>query len=138
MFSEGHVILEGRFMSDDEFRGGRVQSMHRLIWNKITAGYPGSRSDVIWDIRQALMSPASAAFKAIIARRDQHKPAQWAIQIPNQPAPSRSADALLDNAPVAAFAGAFLGCLTTLDLSAFGLVPGLASALATVLLCGQL
>ena len=47
-------------------------------------------------------------------------------------------DALLHCEPVAAFAGAFLGCLTTLHLSAFGIVPGIASALATALLCGQL
>jgi hypothetical protein len=43
-----------------------------------------------------------------------------------------------DYAPVAAFAGAFSGCLTTLNLTAFGLTPGIASALATALLCGQL
>ena len=43
-----------------------------------------------------------------------------------------------DYAPIAAFAGAFSGCLTTLNLAAFGLAPGIASALATALLCGQL
>ena len=43
-----------------------------------------------------------------------------------------------DYAPVAAFAGAFSGCLTTLNLTAFGLAPGIASALATALVCGQL
>jgi hypothetical protein len=119
-------------MSDDEFRRG-LESVHRLIWKKITAGAPGAGSDVTWEFprRQALTSPE--AFNAIFAKRDQHKPVQWAIPIPNP-----STDALLDNAPVAAFAGAFLGCLTTLNLSAFGLAPGIASALATVLLCGQL
>lgn len=43
---------------------------------------------------------------------------------------------LLAQAPVAAFAGGFCGCLTTLDLAAFGIVPGIASALVTTLLCG--
>lgn len=42
-----------------------------------------------------------------------------------------------NGAPAAAFAGAFLGCLATLHLSAFGVVPQIASALATSLLCGQ-
>jgi hypothetical protein len=51
---------------------------------------------------------------------------------------SPSKDALFDNAAVAAFAGAFLGCLTTLGFSAFGIVPCIASALVTALLCGQL
>jgi hypothetical protein len=37
----------------------------------------------------------------------------------------------------AAFVGAFLGCLTTLYLCAFGIAPGIASALATSLICGQ-
>jgi hypothetical protein len=43
-----------------------------------------------------------------------------------------------DYAPIVAFAGAFSGCLTTLNLTAFGVAPGIASALATALLCGQL
>src|SRR3984893_9634386 len=38
----------------------------------------------------------------------------------------------------AVFAGAFLGCLETLHLSAFGVVPEIASALVTTLLGGQL
>jgi hypothetical protein len=38
----------------------------------------------------------------------------------------------------ASFAGAFLGCLATLHLSAFGVVPEMASALVTTLLGGQL
>ncbi len=45
---------------------------------------------------------------------------------------------LVNNAPAAAFAGAFLGCLATLHLSAYGFVPTIASALATTLLCGPL
>jgi hypothetical protein len=47
-------------------------------------------------------------------------------------------DALVNSAPTAAFAGAFLGCLTTLHFSAGGFVPAIASALATTLLCGPL
>jgi hypothetical protein len=38
---------------------------------------------------------------------------------------------------IAAFTGAVLGCLTTLYLCAFGIAPGIASALATSLICGQ-
>ena len=40
--------------------------------------------------------------------------------------------------PAAAFLGAALGCLTALSLSALGFAPAIASALATVLLCGPL
>ena len=46
--------------------------------------------------------------------------------------------ALVNSAPAAAFAGAFLGCLATLHFSAGGFVPAIASALATTLLCGAL
>jgi hypothetical protein len=37
-----------------------------------------------------------------------------------------------------AFAGAFLGCLATLHFGASGFIPAIASALATILLCGAL
>jgi hypothetical protein len=47
-----------------------------------------------------------------------------------------SITALFRGAPAAAFAGAFLGCLATLHLSVCGFVPAIASALATILLCG--
>jgi len=40
-------------------------------------------------------------------------------------------------APAAAFVGALLGCLATLYLIAFGIVPEIASALAATLLCSQ-
>jgi hypothetical protein len=49
--------------------------------------------------------------------------------------PSR--DGLLNSSPAAAFLGAFLGCLATSYLSALGIAPAIASALATTLLCGQ-
>src|SRR5947209_7082093 len=49
-----------------------------------------------------------------------------------------SIGALVNSAPAAAFAGAFLGCLTTLHFSAGGFVPCIASALAAMLLCGAL
>jgi hypothetical protein len=45
---------------------------------------------------------------------------------------------LLGSAPIAAFAGAVVGCLTTEQFSAFGIFPDIASALATALLCGLL
>jgi hypothetical protein len=49
----------------------------------------------------------------------------------------RSARGLARRPAMAAFAGAVLGCLTTLYLCAFGIAPGIASALATSLICGQ-
>jgi hypothetical protein len=45
--------------------------------------------------------------------------------------------AILQSPPAAAFLGAFFGCLATLYLSAIGIAPGIASALATTLLCGE-
>jgi hypothetical protein len=49
--------------------------------------------------------------------------------------PSRGA--LLYSSSGAAFVGAFLGCLTSSYLSALGVAPAIASALATTFLCGQ-
>lgn len=48
-----------------------------------------------------------------------------------------SGGALLYSSSGAAFVGAFLGCLTSSYLSALGVAPAIASALATTLLCGQ-
>jgi hypothetical protein len=48
-----------------------------------------------------------------------------------------SRGALLYSSSGAAFVGAFLGCLTSSYLSALGVAPAIASALATTLLCGQ-
>jgi hypothetical protein len=48
-----------------------------------------------------------------------------------------SSGALLHCSPGAAFVGAVLGCLASLYLSALGVDPAIASALATTLLCGQ-
>jgi hypothetical protein len=48
-----------------------------------------------------------------------------------------SRGSLLYNPSGAAFVGAFLGCLTSSYLSALGVAPAIASALATTLLCGQ-
>jgi hypothetical protein len=53
-------------------------------------------------------------------------------------AAAATAIALFNYTPGAAFAGAFLGCFITLELSALGLIPSIASASATALLCGQL
>lgn len=44
----------------------------------------------------------------------------------------------LHAAPLASFAGAFLGCLATLHLSTLGLTPAIASAVATLLLCASI
>jgi hypothetical protein len=49
-----------------------------------------------------------------------------------------STETFRDYAPIAAFAGAFLGCLATLGLTVSGIAPGIASALATAFLCGEL
>ena len=54
------------------------------------------------------------------------------------PAVDPCMSAALKRAAPAAFTGAFLGCLGTLHLSAFGVVPEIASALVTTLLGGQL
>jgi hypothetical protein len=54
------------------------------------------------------------------------------------PAVDPCMSAVSKRAAPAAFAGAFLGCLATLHLSAFGVVPEIASALVTTLLGGQL
>ena len=54
------------------------------------------------------------------------------------PAEAPSSAPLVNNAPAAAFAGAFLGCLATLHFGASGFVPAIASALVTILLCGAL
>jgi hypothetical protein len=58
-------------------------------------------------------------------------------QIEWSPVARPSRDGLLNSSPTAAFLGAFLGCLTTSYLSALGIAPAIASALATTLLCGQ-
>jgi len=57
---------------------------------------------------------------------------------PTTSAACRWTDTPLGDAAVAAFAGAFLGCLTTEFLIASSIVPAIASALATALLCGPL
>jgi hypothetical protein len=76
------------------------------------------------------------ALRYFFAQR--HRCEQRAFPIAKQPAGNRSTEVLFDNAPAAAFAGAFLGCLATLGFGAFGIVPCIASALATALLCGQM
>jgi hypothetical protein len=76
------------------------------------------------------------ALTDFFARRYGRK--QRAFRIAKKRIGSASTAVLFDSAPVAAFAGAFLGCLTTLAFSAFGIVPCIASALATALLCGLL
>jgi hypothetical protein len=60
---------------------------------------------------------------------------QSAFPIQTTPAAGNLTDTLLGDAPTVAFAGAFLGCLTTEFFNASGMVPDIASALATALLC---
>jgi hypothetical protein len=87
------------------------------------AGVPASRSKSA--------SRASEVLRYLFARFDRPAGRLSAFLIQKKPA-------VLDDAPVAAFAGAFLGCLTTLCFSALGIGPGIASALATALVSGQL
>jgi hypothetical protein len=61
-----------------------------------------------------------------------------AFLIETTPAGGQLTNAHLGDAPIAAFVGAVVGCFTTEHFSASGLAPDIASALATVLLCGLL
>jgi hypothetical protein len=54
------------------------------------------------------------------------------------PAAGHLTDTILAEPPIAAFAGALLGCLTTECIGLSGMAPAIASALATALLCGLL
>jgi hypothetical protein len=87
-----------------------------------------------------------------LIRRSPHKPRMVALRLwfafsnvvarPRRRHQASVADpparGLVRRPVIAAFAGAVLGCLTTLYLCAFGIAPGIASALATSLICGQL
>jgi hypothetical protein len=80
------------------------------------------------------------------APRRRFKQLRSAFRIETTPAAGQLTDtlpgdapvAVLGNAPLAAFAGAAVGCLATEHFSAFGIVPDVASALATALVCGLL
>jgi hypothetical protein len=58
--------------------------------------------------------------------------------IQTTPASGQLTDTLLGDAPMAAFAGAFLGCLTTEWFNASGIAPDIGSALVTAVICGAL
>jgi hypothetical protein len=88
----------------------------------ITGGHLDSRLDEVTRMLRRL--PRFASRAAFLM--------QWA------PAVGQSTDTCLDEAPVAAFAGAFLGCFTTVYFSATEIPPDIASALAAALLCGVL
>jgi hypothetical protein len=76
--------------------------------------------------REAIAPPVSRGVAGLFWTRRQNEPSREKPSI----------TALFGGAPAAAFAGAFLGCLATLHLSVCGFVPAIASALATILLCG--
>jgi len=100
----------------------------------ITAQQPGSGLDEVTRVtgtRPTLFSGAREIIRPLEELRS-------AFPVQTTPAAGHSTDTLLDDAPTAAFAGAFLGCLTTEFLIASGIVPAIASALATALLCGPL
>jgi hypothetical protein len=82
--------------------------------------------------RPALLSDAGEALR----RRVEELGSAALIQ--TTPAAGQLTDKILGDAPIVAFAGAFLGCVTTEFFSASGIVPCIASALATALLCGLL
>jgi hypothetical protein len=71
-----------------------------------------------------------AFFLSLSGVRPKYSGGEWSFT--EQP----SGDGLLISAPVAAFLGALLGCLTTSYVSELGIAPAIASALATMLLCG--
>jgi hypothetical protein len=88
----------------------------------ITGGHLESRLDEVTRMLRGLARFASRA----------------AFLMQRATAAGQSTDTCLDDAPVAAFAGAFLGCFTTVYFSAAGIPPDIASALAAALLCGVL
>jgi hypothetical protein len=89
-------------------------------------------------IGQELASRISIPLDEVFTNRNWREQAQSYFVIPRDLTNGWSTDTLLGYAPVAAFVGAFLGCLTTLELTSLAIVPEIASALATALLCGQL
>jgi hypothetical protein len=101
----------------------------------ITAQQADTRPDEVARVpgrRPRLFSSAREALRGRLEK------SQSAFLIQATLAAGPSADALLGDAAVAAFAGAFVGCLTTECFSASGIAPGIASAFATALLCGSL
>jgi hypothetical protein len=86
----------------------------------------------------SLASRFAAVREALAARRERRAPARSAAQLPAETVGHRSSATAFDDVPLMAFAGAFLGCLMALDLTALGLVPCVASASAAALLCGEL
>ena len=109
------------------------------------AGIRSTRPSVETKIAIAAFLPASrdrCRLCPSIGRRGAARPcdvvANVTFPIQTTPAACRLTDALLGNTPDAAFVGAFLGCLTTECFTAFGVVPDIASATATALLCGVL
>jgi hypothetical protein len=86
--------------------------------------------------RQSLAAPVSAARDGLAANREGQ--ARLPAPRPADAADQVSRGTLFGDVPLMAFAGAFLGCLMALDLSALGLVPCMASAAAAALLSGEL
>jgi hypothetical protein len=93
------------------------------------ASHPEKNISVELQWQQKYAPRVSHGRNDVFLKRARHE--RTSLEVP-------STDTLLRYAPIAAFAGASLGCLTTLYLTAFGIVPEIASALATALLCGQL
>ena len=97
-----------------------------MHWNAdtITARHAETRRDEVALVPESQAPESQAA--------ESQMPGRWPTLF------GRSTDTPLGNAPIAAFAGAFVGCLTTECVTAFGIVPDIASAAATALLCGLL
>jgi hypothetical protein len=109
--------------------------MHRRIGGMITAQQRDSGLDEVTQVTERLPTLFFGACEALRLRLEELR-SPFLIQ--TTPAAGNLTDILLGDAPTVAFAGAFLGCLTTEFFSASGSVPDMASALATALLCGLL
>ena len=114
---------------------GRVAIFACRIGDMIMARRRGSGLDEVTRVpgrRPMLFSDARETL------RPRLEELQSTFLIQTTQAAGRSTDRPLDDAPIAAFAGAFLGCLATECFSVAGTIPCIASAWATAILCGLL
>jgi hypothetical protein len=114
---------------------GRVAIYACGIVDMMMTRQRGSRLDEVTEVparRPALLPGASEAVRRGLEELGS------TFLIPTTPAARQSTNTLLGDAPIAAFAGAFLGCVTTECLSVSGTMPCIASAWVTAILCGLL
>ena len=101
----------------------------------IVARHRGSGLDEVTHVPERRPTLFSAADEALRHRLGELR-STFLIQ--KTQAAGRSTNRPFDNAPIAAFAGAFLGCLATECFSVSGTIPCIASAWATAIVCGLL